>query len=170
MILVFTSTAFTEFVKKHVEITSDASFNPYLTFLFFAMYVIPSSVAWVLPSLTSRLQQGRHVCHAFRGISPLSHPPSLRSMIGNPTFPLCGLGPRIPHSTRSPTPPFGRSCPCTIAGSLVHPHCGDIFVYFIYCWPVYVPIPALRIFLVASLRDLLCSFWGDIIIKEYMST
>ncbi|KAI0803157.1 glycosyltransferase family 2 protein [Irpex lacteus] len=37
MILVFTSTAFTNFVKKHIEITSDASFNPYLTFLFFAM-------------------------------------------------------------------------------------------------------------------------------------
>lgn len=39
MILVFTSTAFTNWVKTHVEITSDASFNPYLTFLFFAMYV-----------------------------------------------------------------------------------------------------------------------------------
>ncbi|KAI0348109.1 chitin synthase [Trametopsis cervina] len=37
MILVFTSTAFTDFVKDHVEITSDTSFNPYLTFLFFAM-------------------------------------------------------------------------------------------------------------------------------------
>lgn len=39
MILVFTSTAFTNWVKKHVEITEDATFNPYLTFLFFAMYV-----------------------------------------------------------------------------------------------------------------------------------
>lgn len=39
MILVFTSTAFTNWVKNHVEITDDGSFNPYLTFLFFAMYV-----------------------------------------------------------------------------------------------------------------------------------
>lgn len=41
MILVFTSTAFTKWVKEHVEITADANFNPYLTFLFFAMYAIP---------------------------------------------------------------------------------------------------------------------------------
>ena len=40
MILVFTSTAFTNWVKNHVEITEDASFNPYLTFLFFAMYAL----------------------------------------------------------------------------------------------------------------------------------
>ena len=37
MILVFTSTAFTNWVKDHVEITEDASFNPYLSFLFIAM-------------------------------------------------------------------------------------------------------------------------------------
>lgn len=37
MILVFTSTAFTNFVSEHVEITDNANFNPYLTFLFFAM-------------------------------------------------------------------------------------------------------------------------------------
>lgn len=37
MIVVFTSTAFTNWVKEHVEITENASFNPYLTFLFFAM-------------------------------------------------------------------------------------------------------------------------------------
>ncbi|GJE86231.1 chitin synthase (GT2) [Phanerochaete sordida] len=37
MILVFTSTAFTNWVKQHVAITDDATFNPYLTFLFFAM-------------------------------------------------------------------------------------------------------------------------------------
>ncbi|KDQ63192.1 glycosyltransferase family 2 protein [Jaapia argillacea MUCL 33604] len=37
MILVFTSTAFTTWVNTHVETTADATFNPYLTFLFFAL-------------------------------------------------------------------------------------------------------------------------------------
>ena len=39
MILVFTSTAFTNWVKRYVEITDDTTFNPYLTMLFWAMYV-----------------------------------------------------------------------------------------------------------------------------------
>ena len=33
MILVFTSTAFTNWVKSHVAATQEATFNPYLTFL-----------------------------------------------------------------------------------------------------------------------------------------
>ena len=37
MILVFTSTAFTNWVKEHVASTQDATFNPYLTFLFWAL-------------------------------------------------------------------------------------------------------------------------------------
>ncbi|KAI0800657.1 chitin synthase 2 [Fomes fomentarius] len=37
MILVFTSTAFTEWVRDHVQSTNDATFNPYLTFLFYAL-------------------------------------------------------------------------------------------------------------------------------------
>ncbi|KAH9849261.1 chitin synthase 2 [Lenzites betulinus] len=37
MILVFTSTAFTNWVKSHVNSTSDATFNPYLTFLFYCL-------------------------------------------------------------------------------------------------------------------------------------
>ena len=37
MILIFTSTAFTNWVNTHVEITSGTTFNPYLSFLFFAM-------------------------------------------------------------------------------------------------------------------------------------
>ncbi|KAJ3550612.1 hypothetical protein NM688_g5031 [Phlebia brevispora] len=37
MILIFTSTAFTSWVQDHVEVTQDASFNPYLSFLFIAM-------------------------------------------------------------------------------------------------------------------------------------
>ncbi|KAI0360959.1 chitin synthase 2 [Trametes cingulata] len=37
MILVFTSTAFTNWVKSHVTTTSDATFNPYLTFLFICL-------------------------------------------------------------------------------------------------------------------------------------
>ena len=37
MILVFTSTAFTNWVKAHVAATQDATFNPYLTFLFWAL-------------------------------------------------------------------------------------------------------------------------------------
>ncbi|KAH9932014.1 chitin synthase [Epithele typhae] len=37
MILVFTSTVFTNWVKEHVQFTSDATFNPYLTFLFYAL-------------------------------------------------------------------------------------------------------------------------------------
>ncbi|KII93958.1 glycosyltransferase family 2 protein [Plicaturopsis crispa FD-325 SS-3] len=37
MILVFTSTAFTTWVSDHVEKTDDSTFNPYLSFLFFAL-------------------------------------------------------------------------------------------------------------------------------------
>lgn len=37
MILIFTSTAFTDWVKSHVEATENATFNPYLSFLFIAM-------------------------------------------------------------------------------------------------------------------------------------
>ncbi|TFY82854.1 hypothetical protein EWM64_g1158 [Hericium alpestre] len=37
MIVVFTSTAFTNWVNKHVENTTDANFNPYLSFLFIAL-------------------------------------------------------------------------------------------------------------------------------------
>ncbi|KZT30962.1 glycosyltransferase family 2 protein [Neolentinus lepideus HHB14362 ss-1] len=37
MILVFTSEAFLTWVNQHVEKTADSSFNPYLTFLFFAL-------------------------------------------------------------------------------------------------------------------------------------
>ncbi|KAI0640023.1 chitin synthase 2 [Trametes polyzona] len=37
MILVFTSTAFTNWVKDHVKSSSDATFNPYLTFLFYCL-------------------------------------------------------------------------------------------------------------------------------------
>lgn len=37
MILVFTSEAFLNWVNEHVETTDDSSFNPYLTFLFFAL-------------------------------------------------------------------------------------------------------------------------------------
>jgi len=37
MIVVFTSTAFTKWVGQHVELKSDSTFNPYLTFLFFAL-------------------------------------------------------------------------------------------------------------------------------------
>jgi chitin synthase len=37
MILVFTSKAFTDWVAKHVEVDDDATFNPYLSFLFIAL-------------------------------------------------------------------------------------------------------------------------------------
>ncbi|THH33138.1 hypothetical protein EUX98_g1034 [Antrodiella citrinella] len=37
MILVFTSTAFNNWIQQHVEVSSDTTFNPYLTFLFWAM-------------------------------------------------------------------------------------------------------------------------------------
>lgn len=75
MILVFTSTAFTNFVKKHVEITDDGSFNPYLTFLFFAMYVFLLLSA-SLPLIF--VLQGRHVCHALRWIDSLPAAPPHR--------------------------------------------------------------------------------------------
>lgn len=39
MILVFTSEAFNKWVKDHVRAQSDATFNPYLSFLFYALYV-----------------------------------------------------------------------------------------------------------------------------------
>ena len=37
MILVFTSKAFTTWVKEHVATSGDANFNPYLTFLFWCL-------------------------------------------------------------------------------------------------------------------------------------
>ena len=37
MILVFTSTPFTNWVKAHVAATQNATFNPYLAFLFWAL-------------------------------------------------------------------------------------------------------------------------------------
>ena len=40
MIIVFTSTAFTDWVKDHVEAEANTVFNPYLTFLFYALYVL----------------------------------------------------------------------------------------------------------------------------------
>ena len=40
MILIFTSTAFTNWVNTHVENTDDTTFNPYLTVLFIALCVI----------------------------------------------------------------------------------------------------------------------------------
>jgi len=39
MIIVFTSTAFSEWVAKHVTQEGNAAFNPYLTFLFYALCV-----------------------------------------------------------------------------------------------------------------------------------
>lgn len=40
LILVFTSTAFLDFVRTRFE-TQNSKFNPYLTFLFWAMYAAP---------------------------------------------------------------------------------------------------------------------------------
>jgi len=37
MIVVFTSTAFTDWVRDHVESSNNTTFNPYLSFLFFAL-------------------------------------------------------------------------------------------------------------------------------------
>ncbi|KAJ3477033.1 hypothetical protein NLI96_g10743 [Meripilus lineatus] len=37
LILVFTSNAFLDWINKHVAVTQDADFNPYLTFLFYSM-------------------------------------------------------------------------------------------------------------------------------------
>jgi hypothetical protein len=39
MVIVFTSTAFNNWVATHVQVTNGTSFNPYLTFLFYALYV-----------------------------------------------------------------------------------------------------------------------------------
>lgn len=39
MIVVFTSTAFTDWVAKHVESSANTAFNPYLTVLFTALCV-----------------------------------------------------------------------------------------------------------------------------------
>jgi hypothetical protein len=43
MIVVFTSKAFTEWAATHVQREGDTPFNPYLTFLFIALYVLPFS-------------------------------------------------------------------------------------------------------------------------------
>ncbi|KAI0316482.1 chitin synthase [Amylostereum chailletii] len=37
LIVIFTSTAFTTFVQKHIEVDQDSNFNPYLSFLFIAL-------------------------------------------------------------------------------------------------------------------------------------
>lgn len=37
MIVVFTSQAFITWVAEHVETSADATFNPYLSFLFYAL-------------------------------------------------------------------------------------------------------------------------------------
>lgn len=37
LILIFTSNAFLDWIKNHVEIATDTTFNPYLSFLFYAM-------------------------------------------------------------------------------------------------------------------------------------
>jgi hypothetical protein len=65
MILIFTSTAFTNWVDAHVEKTDDTTFNPYLTVLFIALCVA------VLVALCTKLadfdqRQGRIICHSFR--------------------------------------------------------------------------------------------------------
>ena len=45
MILVFTSTAFSDWVDEHVsQGGADSTFNPYLTFLFYCLCVSPSRV------------------------------------------------------------------------------------------------------------------------------
>ena len=40
MIIVFTSSAFINWVDTHVTKSGGAAFNPYLTFLFYALWVI----------------------------------------------------------------------------------------------------------------------------------
>lgn len=45
MIVVFTSTAFTDWVKDHVQTSDNTTFNPYLTFLFIALYVSSRPIA-----------------------------------------------------------------------------------------------------------------------------
>jgi chitin synthase len=42
MIVAFTSTAFNNFVANYIKSSGDSTFNPYLQFLFFALYVLPS--------------------------------------------------------------------------------------------------------------------------------
>lgn len=39
MILIFTSDAFTQWISTHVIASSDSTFNPYLTVLFFSLFV-----------------------------------------------------------------------------------------------------------------------------------
>lgn len=84
MILVFTSTAFTAWVKDHVNSTSDATFNPYLTFLFYALYVFISSF-----STENALTECR-----FTG---LVSPPS--ALLARPSICFCGSsGSDGPHT------------------------------------------------------------------------
>jgi len=52
MIIVFTSTAFAEWVAKHVTQDGNAAFNPYLTFLFYALYV---SLSFLLAELNTQI-------------------------------------------------------------------------------------------------------------------
>lgn len=46
MIVFFTSTFFTDWAKSHIENDTDTTFNPYLTFLFFALYVLCLFLRW----------------------------------------------------------------------------------------------------------------------------
>lgn len=52
MIVAFTSTAFNNFVANYIKSSGDSTFNPYLQFLFFALYVLlPLPVQSLIASL-----------------------------------------------------------------------------------------------------------------------
>lgn len=78
MILFFTSEAFNNWVKNHVRQGSgDAVFNPYLSFLFYALYVLPIFYVLPTPLLIPRLQCSA-VSHSILGQLIIPPPASCR--------------------------------------------------------------------------------------------
>jgi chitin synthase len=77
MILIFTSTAFTNWVDTHVENTDDTTFNPYLTALFIALCVI---FLVYLTKLADSFfdRQGRPVCYSFHRLILIFDFPTIR--------------------------------------------------------------------------------------------
>lgn len=79
MIVAFTSTAFNNFVAQYVQKSGDSTFNPYLQFLFFALYVLASSV----PSQSLIFLQSWSIGGSLHWILLVSHLPTIRILTAN---------------------------------------------------------------------------------------
>lgn len=88
MIVAFTSTAFTDWVAEHVT-KGNTAFNPYLTFLFYALYVFLEHLSRFLLSLKIELNTETPLSFPFRsaGLSAIRFTGSFLYLV----FRLVGL-------------------------------------------------------------------------------